>query len=70
MASATARGCSTPRRRRSSSLDGQRVTQALLQLAHNAVRHTADGDEIGIGSSVVDDRLELWVRDTGAGVPD
>ncbi len=52
------------------SLDAQRITQALLQLAHNAVQHTADGDEIGIGSRVVGDRLELWVRDTGAGVPD
>ena len=52
------------------SLDAQRITQALLQLAHNAVQHTADGDEIGIGSRVVDDRLELWVRDTGAGVPE
>ena len=52
------------------SLDAQRITQALLQLAHNAVQHTADGDEIGIGSNVTDHRLELWVRDTGAGVPD
>jgi signal transduction histidine kinase len=52
------------------SLDAQRITQALLQLAHNAVHHTAEGDEIGIGSSVDGDRLELWVRDTGAGVPD
>ena len=52
------------------SLDAQRITQALLQLAHNAVQHTADGDEIGIGSNVIDHRLELWVRDTGAGVPD
>ena len=52
------------------SLDAQRITQALLQLAHNAVQHTADGDEIGIGSNVVDHRLELWVRDTGAGVPE
>jgi signal transduction histidine kinase len=52
------------------SLDAQRITQALLQLAHNAVQHTTDGDEIGIGSNVVDHRLELWVRDTGPGVPD
>jgi signal transduction histidine kinase len=52
------------------SVDAQRITQALLQLAHNAVQHTTDGDEIGIGSSVADHRLELWVRDTGAGVPE
>lgn len=51
-------------------LDGQRVTQALLQLAQNAVQHTDEGDEIGLGSRVVGDRLELWVRDTGSGVPE
>jgi two-component system OmpR family sensor kinase len=52
------------------SLDAQRITQALLQLAHNAVQHTGDGDEIGLGSMVLGNRLELWVRDTGPGVPD
>lgn len=49
-------------------LDGQRMTQALLQLSANAARHTQPGDEIGIGSHLVDGRLELWVRDTGTGV--
>ncbi|MGJ9414065.1 sensor histidine kinase [Aeromicrobium sp. CF4.19] len=51
-------------------LDGQRITQALLQLAENAVRHTDVGDEIGIGSRWHDGSLELWVRDAGTGVPD
>lgn len=50
--------------------DGQRLTQAMLQLAANAVRATAEGDEIGIGATV--DRsvgeTRLWVRDTGVGV--
>lgn len=49
-------------------LDGQRITQAMLQLADNAVKHTNDGDEIGIGSRLHDGRLEFWVRDTGPGV--
>jgi signal transduction histidine kinase len=52
------------------TLDAQRITQALLQLAHNAVHHTAEGDEIGIGSSIDGHQLQLWVRDTGAGVPE
>jgi signal transduction histidine kinase len=51
-------------------LDEQRITQALLQLAQNAVKHTVEGDEIGIGARLVGDSLELWVRDTGPGVPD
>jgi len=51
-------------------VDEQRITQALLQLAQNAVKHTSEGDEIGIGARVVGDGLELWVRDTGPGVAD
>lgn len=53
-----------------SRLDPQRITQAMLQLCDNAVKHTVPGAEIGIGSRRVDGYLELWVRDTGAGVPD
>lgn len=49
-------------------LDPQRITQALLQLADNAAKHTGPGDEIGIGSRLHDGSLELWVRDTGPGV--
>jgi two-component system OmpR family sensor kinase len=52
----------------SADLDGQRVIQAVLQLADNAVRHTPTGGEIGIGSRRVGDLVELWVRDTGPGV--
>ncbi|WP_246856057.1 sensor histidine kinase [Nocardioides xinjiangensis] len=50
-------------------LDEQRVTQALLQLADNAVKHTDPGAEIGIGSAVQDGTVRLWVRDTGDGIP-
>jgi two-component system, OmpR family, sensor kinase len=49
--------------------DRQRLTEALMQLAENAVKHTADGDEIGIGSAVADGEARLWVRDVGAGIP-
>lgn len=51
-------------------LDVQRITQALLQLAQNAVQHTATGDEIALGSERVGESVRLWVRDTGPGVPD
>ncbi|WP_157439562.1 sensor histidine kinase [Aeromicrobium sp. Root344] len=54
--------------RHSALLDGQRITQALLQLSDNAARHTAPGDEIGIGSRLHEGCLELWVRDEGPGV--
>ena len=50
-------------------VDEQRVTQAVLQLADNAVKHTEEGDVIGIGSSFDGSTARLWVRDTGPGVP-
>ena len=49
--------------------DRQRVTQALVQLAQNAVQHTEKGDEIGLGAFVGDGEARLWVRDTGPGIP-
>ncbi|GAA1603976.1 ATP-binding protein [Kribbella sancticallisti] len=49
--------------------DGQRLTQALMQLVANAVRHTTAGDRIAVGSRVVaGGRAVLWVADAGAGV--
>ncbi len=53
-------------------IDAQRVTQAVLQLAANAVQHTGPGDEIRFGSRFEgaggERRLVLWVADTGPGV--
>ncbi|NRQ35452.1 HAMP domain-containing histidine kinase [Nonomuraea sp. NN258] len=49
--------------------DRQRLTQALMQLAANAVRHTKEGDVIAVGSAVrYGGKAELWVRDSGPGV--
>ena len=39
-----------------------------MQLAENAVRHTAPGDTIGLGTSANGREARLWVRDTGPGV--
>lgn len=52
------------------ALDEQRVTQAVLQFADNAVKHTRPGDTVAIGSACTDHTLRLWVRDTGPGVPE
>lgn len=49
-------------------VDGQRVTQALLQLADNAVRHTATGAPIHVGSRRDGASVQFWVRDAGPGV--
>lgn len=53
-------------------LDPERVTQAMLQLATNAVAHTAAGSTVRLGSRFISTptgrRLRFWVTDTGPGV--
>jgi signal transduction histidine kinase len=50
--------------------DRQRLTQAMIELAQNAVQHTQDGDEIALGSAVSPaGEARLWVRDSGPGIP-
>jgi signal transduction histidine kinase len=49
--------------------DRQRLTEALMNLAHNAIQHTSSSDTIGLGVALSDDETRLWVRDTGAGIP-
>ncbi|MFK0115869.1 ATP-binding protein [Streptomyces sp. NPDC090994] len=49
-------------------LDAQRITQAMVQLAQNAVQHTVPGQRVGIGSRVRQGHVELYVADSGTGV--
>ncbi|MFB6391782.1 ATP-binding protein [Polymorphospora sp. 2-325] len=49
--------------------DRHRLTEAMVNLADNAVRHTTGTDTIALGATLVDGELRLWVRDTGCGVP-
>src|SRR5690606_2779441 len=61
-------------------LDQQRITQALVQLVSNAVRHSATGSLIELSASVITvpdaepgqppaaERLRLSVRDEGTGI--
>jgi signal transduction histidine kinase len=53
---------------RSVVADRQRITQAVISLADNAVKHTEDGDEVALGASVNGTQARLWVRDTGPGL--
>ena len=49
-------------------VDRQRLTQAWLQLAANAVKFSAEGSAVQIGSRVRDGLLEVWVADEGRGI--
>lgn len=51
-------------------LDPQRITQAMVQLAQNAVQHTAAGGTVRIGSRSRDGLVDLYVADSGPGVPE
>jgi signal transduction histidine kinase len=48
--------------------DRQRLTQALMQLAENAVRYAGSEQPIAIGSSLTDREARVWVSDRGPGI--
>jgi two-component system, OmpR family, sensor kinase len=49
--------------------DRQRLTQAVMNLAHNAVQHTTEGDTIALGSTLDGSSAKIWVSDSGPGIP-
>ena len=49
--------------------DRHRITEAVMNLAHNAVQHTHPDDTIAIGTTLDDREVLIWVRDEGEGVP-
>ena len=51
-------------------LDPQRIAQAWLQLAANAVQFSAVGTKVGMGSRLQGGELWFWVRDEGVGIPE
>jgi two-component system OmpR family sensor kinase len=48
--------------------DRHRLTEAVMNLAHNAVQHTSEEDTVAIGVSVAEDEVRIWVRDSGVGI--
>jgi signal transduction histidine kinase len=48
--------------------DGQRLTEAVLELAANAVKHTAPGSAIDFGLAVDGGWAHVWVQDRGSGI--
>jgi signal transduction histidine kinase len=50
-------------------LDRQRIIQAMMNLAQNAVKYTQPTDTITLGSGIEYGKIYFWVRDTGIGIP-
>lgn len=48
--------------------DRQRVTEAVMNLAENAVHHTHEDDVIELGAVLEDRSARIWVRDGGPGI--
>jgi signal transduction histidine kinase len=48
--------------------DRDRLTEAVMNLAHNAVQHTVAHDSIAIGTSSNANEARIWVRDSGSGI--
>ncbi len=55
---------------KSVNLDGQMLKNILVNLLVNASKYSAEGKEIELTTTVVDDRLIVAVRDQGIGIPD
>jgi two-component system sensor histidine kinase BaeS len=49
--------------------DGQRLEQALQNLAANALRHTPDGGRVTLAAEAVAEAARITVRDSGPGIP-
>jgi two-component system OmpR family sensor kinase len=48
--------------------DADRLTQAMVNLTTNAVRHTEPGEQIELGAAMEGTHARLWVRDEGMGI--
>lgn len=48
--------------------DPHRLTQAIMQLAENAVHHAPESESIHFGSQTRDGHVYFWIRDFGKGI--
>lgn len=50
-------------------MDSERVLQSLRNLLGNAIKFTPEGGQITVSARRTDGRVEVFVRDTGPGIP-
>jgi signal transduction histidine kinase len=51
------------------NVDPEKTALAFVNLLNNAIRFSAEGSEITIGMAKEDNRVRIWVRDHGIGIP-
>lgn len=49
--------------------DPDRLAQVIVNLVDNALRNTQPGGSVEVGVGRRDGRVDVWVRDTGVGIP-
>jgi PAS domain S-box-containing protein len=49
--------------------DQERILQVLFNLLNNALKFTPPGGRIEVGASAQGDRIHVWVKDSGKGLP-
>jgi len=49
--------------------DDEAISQILSNLLDNAIKYTPAGGKITLGATAIDGFIELYVRDTGIGIP-
>lgn len=50
--------------------DAQRLTQVFVNLISNAAKYAPEHSTLRIGGRILDDEVEVWVEDEGAGLPE
>lgn len=48
--------------------DERKIRQILINLMSNSLKFTPPGGRIGVGGAMDDDRLRIWVQDSGIGI--
>jgi two-component system OmpR family sensor kinase len=49
--------------------DGDRLVQVFTNLVDNALKHTPPGGRVTLNAASVKGEAEIWIEDTGAGIP-